>query len=117
MPRRPPPLLQEAYDLALSLYRIVPSFPKAQRFVLGQRIEHAACEILFGVDAANDAGARQGSLARAARGLDELRLLLRLARDLGFMPSDRHESIVMQADLVGRQLGGWRKWAAAKEAE
>jgi hypothetical protein len=53
MARKPPPLLQDAYELTLALYRLVPAFPKAQRFVLGQRIEHAALDILFGIDAAN----------------------------------------------------------------
>lgn len=114
MARRPPPLLHDAYDLTLSLYRLVPTFPKAQRFVLGQRIEHAGLEMLFGVEGGNSAAGREASLARASRGLDELRLLLRLARDLGFVSIDRHEAMSVQLDSVGRKLGGWIRWAQSQ---
>lgn len=113
MPRRPPPLLSDVYDLTLDLYRLVPSFPKAQRFVLGQRIEHASLDVLFGIDAANDKAARSASLARASRALDELRLLVRLAKDLGFVSLDRHEGLAIRFDGLGRQLGGWARWAAS----
>lgn len=108
--RKQPPVLHDAYDLALALYREVPKFPKAQRFVLGQRIEHASLEVLFGVAAAADADARAASLRRASEALDQLRLLVRLAADLGFLPGARHEALVQRIDPLGRQIGGWLKW-------
>jgi len=111
VPRKPPPLLQDVYDLTLGLYRLVPTFPKAQRFVLGQRIEHASLDLLFGVDSANDLERRIESLARASRGLDELRLLVRLATDLGFVSHEKHEALVLRMLEVGRMLGGWKRWA------
>lgn len=109
MPRRPPPLLHDSYDLSLALYKLVPTFPKAQRFVLGQRIEHAALDVLFGVDEARDPTARADALRRASTGLDRLRLLVRLATDLGFVSVDSHEALVTRFDQVGRQLGGWMR--------
>ena len=109
--RRPPPLLHDAYDLTLALYKVVPTFPKAQRFVLGQRIEQASLDVLFGVQHAVDARERLESLRRASRALDELRLLVRLAVDLNFIPVARHEALVTRLDGLGRQLGGWLKWA------
>jgi len=111
--RKPAPILQDVYDLTLELYRLVPTFPKAQRFVLGQRIEHAALELLFGVDAANDKATRALALGRASRGLDELRLLLRLATDLQFIPLDRHERLCVGLAAIGKQLGGWQRWATS----
>ena len=111
--RKPPPLLQDAYDLVLDLYRIVPAFPKAQRHVLGQRIEQAALDLLFGIDAANDKDGRVSAIDRASRGLDELRLLVRLATDLRFVSIDRHERLALRLDAIGRQLGGWKKWATS----
>lgn len=109
--RRPPPALHDAYDLALALYREVPKFPKAQRFVLGQRIEHASLDVLFAVQRAADENERLDSLQRGSRSLDELRLLVRLATDLGFLSVARHEALARQVDGLGRQLGGWIKWA------
>lgn len=108
--RKQPPVLHDAYDLALALYREVPKFPKAQRFVLGQRIEHASLDVLFGVAAAADADARVASLRRASEALDQLRLLVRLAADLGFLPGERHEALARRIDPLGKQIGGWLKW-------
>jgi len=111
--RKAPPVLHDAYDLALSLYKIVPTFPKARRFVLGQRIERASLDVLFGVQRAGDARVRVESLQRASEALDRLRLLVRMACDLGFMPVARHEAVVGSIDALGRQIGGWLKWAEA----
>ncbi|MFO0653009.1 MAG: four helix bundle protein [Polyangiales bacterium] len=115
--RRPPPLLHDAYDLTLALYRVVPTFPKAQRFVLGQRIERAALDVLYGIDDANDARVRAEALQRASVAIDRLRLLLRLATDLGFMPVSRHETFITRMEALGRQVGGWIKWAAQREGD
>lgn len=112
--RRPAPLLHDAYDLSLALYRVVPGFPKAQRFVLGQRIEHASLELLFGVQEAAEADGRTEALRRASKALDRLRLLVRMATDLGFLPVARHEVFAKRFDAIGRQLGGWIKWSEAE---
>ncbi len=106
---RVPPVQHDAYDLALALYREVPRFPKAQRFVLGQRIEHASLTVLFAVQRARETSLREGSLREASRALDELRLLLRLALDLGFVPAERHGALAERVDALGKQIGGWLK--------
>ena len=115
MTRRAPPVLHVAYDLALALYRIVPGFPKAQRFVLGQRIEQCAVDLLFRVDAARDPSQQRDALRLASQSLDQLRLLVRLALDLGFLSVDTHESLVTRSQNIGQQLGAWLRWAAAAD--
>ena len=114
--RRPPPVLHDAYDLALALYREVPRFPKAQRFVLGQRIEHASLDVLFGVQRATDERERIDGLRGASAALDQLRLLVRMATDLGFLCVDRHEALARRVDTLGKQIGGWLKWSATVAA-
>jgi hypothetical protein len=110
--RSPPPILHDAYDLTLALYKLVPTFPRAQRFVLGQRIEHEAVELLFAIDAANDPARRRDALAQGSVALDHLRLTLRLATDLGFVPVSHHEALTGSLDALSRQLGGWIRWTA-----
>jgi len=112
--RSPPPLLHDAYDLTLQLYKLVPTFPKAQRFVLGQRIENAAVDFLYAIDEANTPRERATALRRASVALDRLRLLLRIATDLGFMPVTRHEALFTTLGALGRQVGGWIKWTDAQ---
>jgi hypothetical protein len=99
--RHEAPVFHDVYDLCLDLYRLVPTFPKAQRFVLGQRIEGASLGLLFSVQAA---------LGEASVALDQLRLLLRLGRDLRFLSLDLHEHLILRCDEIGRQLGGWARW-------
>lgn len=110
MTRSAPPLAHDCYDLTLALYRLVPTFPKAQRFVLGQRVEHASLDLLFQVDEARDPARRDACLREASRALDRLRLLVRLATDLGFVPVATHEALVTRFDAIGKQLGGWIRW-------
>lgn len=110
MARKPAPVLHDAYDLVLGLYRVVPTFPKAQRFVLGQRIEQVSLDVLFHLLAATDARERHDALLRASQALDQLRLLLRLAFDLRFIATERHEALTTSMNTVGRQIGGWQKW-------
>ena len=78
--------------------------------MLGQRIEHASLDVLFGISAAAEPDVRVTSLRRASEALDQLRLLVRLAADLGFLASARHEALVQRIDPLGRQIGGWLKW-------
>jgi len=108
--RSAPPVLHDCYDLSLALYRLVPTFPKAQRFVLGQRIERVSLDLLFHVDAARDPDDREGALQSASRSLDQLRLLVRMATDLGFVPVATHEALVTRFEAIGRQVGGWLRW-------
>ena len=110
MTRSAPPVLHDCYDLALALYRLAPTFPKAQRFVLGQRIEQAALDLLFRVDEAREPDVRVASLSAASRALDQVRLLVRLATDLGFVPVTTHEALVTRFEAIGRQVGGWLRW-------
>lgn len=47
--------------------------------------------------------------------LDKLRLLLRLAKELGYLDLRRYEHAARRLDEVGRLVGGWRR--AHRDAE
>ena len=42
-------------------------------------------------------------------GLEKLRLLCRLAQDLGHLDARRYEHAARSLDATGRLVGGWRK--------
>ncbi|MBN1612450.1 MAG: four helix bundle protein [Polyangiaceae bacterium] len=105
------PVTSDAYDLALQVFRLTPLLPKAQRYLPGQALERGALGVLFSLARANRRASRHGELEHASHSLDELRLVLRLACDLGYVSLDRHEALCVRMDSVGRQIGGWAKWA------
>ena len=111
-----PPIFVELYDLVLLLYQVVRHFPKSQKFVLGQRIETTAVDVLAAVIEGNLVRDKAPHLHRASVELDKLRVFVRLARDLQFMDFNKYEAVSEHIDRAGRMLGGWIKWAGKEEA-
>ncbi len=52
---------------------------------------------------------RQAHLEAADSAAQDLRILLRLARELGALDARRHRYISGRLNVAGRMLGGWRK--------
>ena len=106
-----PVIFRESYDLVLAVYRVVPGFPKSQRFVLGQRLEGEAVDLLAALIEANLVKNKEPALRQASLVLERLRIFLRLAKDLSFLDFKRYEELTTRVDTIGRMLGGWLKWA------
>ena len=75
-----PAIFDECYQLILELYQDVRSFPKSQRFVLGQRLETTATEVLAGVIEANHAHDKAPILRPISLEVEKLRVFVRLPR-------------------------------------
>jgi hypothetical protein len=78
-------IYQKTYDFLLWLYPVVNKFPKAQRFVLGQRIENKTLDLIHSIIFSNAERDKSALLKKASVELDELRTLIRLAKDLRFV--------------------------------
>ena len=52
---------------------------------------------------------RRRHLAAANLGIEKLRFLCRLAKDLGHLDERRYEHSARSLDETGRLIGGWRK--------
>ena len=55
-------------------------------------------------------------LTAANLGLEKLRFLCRLARELRYLDPRRYEHAARQLDETGRLVGGWRKAHHARES-
>ena len=102
-------------EVVLWLFEKVNTFPKKQRFVLGQQIENSALNCLKFIIQANNSGIAQIS-GGALKSLDELnveleilRSLLRVGYELHFYKADSLAYIIRQIDEVGKMRGGWAK--------
>ena len=107
--RRTGPALEAHQDFMLWLIPTLEKFPRSQRFLLGDRIESTALDVLERLIEATYSRERQNALRSANLGLEKLRHLLRLARGLGYLDPRRHEHAVRGLDETGRLVGGWLK--------
>jgi len=99
-------------EVLLWIFPKVNTFPKKQRFVLGQQIENSGLEILRLIIQANN----EKNIARKLKHLenmntelDILRSLLRISQEIKFMNAKSLGYIITQIDEVGRMGGGWAK--------
>jgi len=99
-------------EILLWLFPKVNTFPKKQRFVLGQQIENTGLEILKLIIQANNektSTKKLEYLAEINTQLEILRSLLQISQELKFMSAKSLEYIITQIDEVGRMRGGWAK--------
>jgi hypothetical protein len=76
------PALEAMYRFMLWLVPTVEGFPRSQKFMLGDRIQTNAIDILESLIEATYSRSRDRQLGQANLGLEKLRFLFRLAKDL-----------------------------------
>ena len=108
-PRRTGPALEAMYRFLLWLVPTVEKFPRSQKFLLGDRIQSTAPDVLERLIEATYTRGRQPLLAAANLGIEKLRFLFRLCFDLKFLDMRRYEHAARSLDEIGRMIGGWRK--------
>ena len=102
-------VIPKTYDLILWLIPRLKEFPRDQRFLLGDRIQTAALDVLCLLIEANYARSRAGQLRSANLELEKLPRLVRLAHDLHYLNGRRYQHVAERIDEVGRLVGGWVK--------
>jgi hypothetical protein len=107
--RRTGPALEAMYRFMLWLIPAVEKFPRSHKFLLGDRIQATAMDVLERLVEATYTRERREMLAKANIGIEKLRFLFRLATDLRQLDLGRYEHAARALDEVGRMIGGWRK--------
>ena len=103
------PALESHYRFLLWLVPTVDRFPRRQKFLLGDRIQTAALDVLESLIEATYTRRRSGHLSRANLGIEKLRFLFRLAHDLRILDARRYEHAARSLDDTGRRIGAWTK--------
>ncbi len=103
------PALEKWYQFLCWLTPTVEKFPKTQKFVLGDRIQNGALDVLERLIEATYSRQAAPLLAAANLGLEKLRFLFRLATELKLLDLRRYEFAARAIDEVGRLVGGWLK--------
>ncbi len=114
--RRTGPALEAMYQFLLWLLPTLDKLPRKQKFLLGDRIETAALDVLDSLIAATYTRGRDRMLNDANLGLERLRFFMRLTNELRMIDNQRYEHAARSLDDIGRQVGGWVKAHRARNA-
>lgn len=109
--------LEKTYRFLLWLVPTVEKFPRSQKFLLGDRIQSLALDVLENLVEATDSRRPASALAAANLKLEKLRFLFRLAADLRHLDARRYEFAARAIDEIGRLVGGWLKAGHGQETD
>lgn len=107
------PAAQKAYDVNLWLLPRVERFSRVYKFTLGDRLQATALDLCLALVEASHASSGERALFRASRLLDQLRILLRLAHDVGELTTRQLAFVSALNGELGKMLGGWLKASRA----
>jgi hypothetical protein len=114
--RRNGPAIEAMYQFMLWLVPTVEKFPRSQKFLIGDRIQSTATGVLESLIEATYTRGRDRMLGDANLGIEKLRYLFRLYKDLRLLDLRRYEHAARALDEVGRMVGAWRKMNASAQA-
>lgn len=114
--RKSGPALEAMYRFILWLIPTLDKLPRSQKFLLGDRIQATALDVLERLIEATYSRARERALGEANLGLEKLRFLLRMCADLHYLDLRRYEHGARSVDEIGRMVGGWVKANRAAQA-
>jgi hypothetical protein len=104
------PLFVKTYDFLLWLLPLTLKFPKAQRFLLAERLGKMALDFYdLILEAVSDPEHQTETINQADRLLAKIRLYVRLSFDLACLSIGQYEHTARLLDELGRLLGGWKR--------
>ena len=108
-------IFTQTHDLLCWLLPHCERFPKAQRFVVTQRLQGAALDFQESIFEANarSGAQRLAHLQAADAQLNKLRLYLRLAAQWAWLGSGQYEHASRMVAGIRKLLGGWIKQTRA----
>lgn len=99
-------IFQKMYDFMLWLYPAIKKFPKNEKYIMGERIEKTALNVMDGIITSNCEFNKKETLRRTNVELEKLRIFIRLAKDLKLMNFKKYELASRQINEIGKLLGG-----------
>lgn len=106
-PRRESPIFVRTYDWLRWLLPVTMEFPKSQRFLMAQRLQQKSLDFYDHLVAAGRRVEVDENLQRADVLLEQIRLNMRLCRDMKLIGPRQYEHAVRLLAEIGRLLGGW----------
>lgn len=103
------PIFPRTYDLLLWLVPATLKYPREHRYALALRTQQAAFDFNELIIQARKTRDKRMLLIQADTKLEQVRVYLRLARDLGVLTLRQYEYVSHEVSTVGALLGDWIK--------
>ena len=100
---------QKVYDMIMYAYPAIEQFPKSQKFSLAQDMKKCLDSIMRYVIAANKKYTKKTTLQELDIENEALKIYIRMAFELGYLPPKKYEIWSGMAVEVGKMIGGWIK--------
>lgn len=107
--------ITKLYDLILWMLPKLEKYPRTQKYLLADRIETQMLDILELLIEAAYSKKKADALRAANLGLEKLRYLIRLSKDLQFMNIKSYEFAARAVNDVGISIGGWLKYSGRED--
>ena len=110
------PVIEHAVAVYKLWYEYRGDFPKAARYVLGDKIDSLFVQLLELLLVANyqNKTDKLPTIRSAVRRMDVLKFFLRIAWEIGALENKRYALLSEKADALGRMIGGWKKGLETK---
>lgn len=102
---------QKVYDMIMYAYPAIEQFPKSQKFSLAQDMKKCLDAIMRYIIAANKKYTKKTTLQELDIENEALKIYIRMAFELGYLPPKKYEIWSGMAVEVGKMIGGWIKAA------
>lgn len=105
------PIFTKTYELYKTFYGFLPSFPKKDRYTLGQKCEAVILDLLEAIIVASNLTKQEKLpvLKRASVKLDMLKVYFRLGKDVKVIDNKKYLLLESALQEIGKMLGGWIK--------
>ena len=112
-----PSIVHKTYKFYLLLYSCTKTFPKKDRFTLGQKCEGLVLEILETLFIANSQKEEEKIpfLKEVDMKLKITQTVIRIAHDVKALEDNKYFMLSASLEELGRMLGGWIKSLLPKE--
>jgi|SRR5271165_4542042 len=105
---------QQAMALVTDVYRVTRMFPKEELYGLTSQVRRAAVSIPSKFAEGHGRNSRnefRQYIGQARGSLSELETQLEIAKNLGYPKDQAADTLMKQADAVGKMLTGLRAWS------
>jgi hypothetical protein len=107
------PVYKLCYDLLKLTAELTKNMPRDFKASFGVELRKHCVNTLVLIARANAASDKVPHLSRLLEALHVAELMLRLSHDMRFISPAQFAATVVLTDRIGKQVGGWRKQAAA----
>jgi len=103
------PIYKASYDLFLDIFRFTKNFKKEYKYTVGESLKKEMIALVTLIYRANSRKSKYEILQEARERIENVRLLIRLMKDLQQISLKRFVNINKRVENVSKQLTGWHK--------